>query len=232
MALVWRVMKQLADEVYQLKYFPPNAVNVYLIGDVLIDAATRRDGKRIIRQVEGRKVSAHALTHAHSDHQGASKQLCEELGVPFWVGERDVPLAERGGRALLEYMPPTFMSKLSVTSFAGPGHPVDRALHEGDEVGPGFKVLDVPGHTPGHVAFWRESDRTLILGDVLFGQIPVLGIPGLRMPPDFWTLDPAQNRDAARKLAALEPALVLFGHGPPWRDTRKFVEFVAALPGG
>ena len=85
----------------------------------------------------------------------------------------------------------------------------------------GFKVLDAPGHSPGHVAYWRESDRALILGDVLFGMHPLLGIRQLREPPDFFTPDPAQNRESARKLAALEPALVCFGHGPPLRDTKK-----------
>lgn len=230
MALVWRAMKQLADEVYQLKYFPPNAINVYLVGDVVIDAGTKRDGKRILRQIEGRTVNAHALTHAHADHQGSSKYLCEKLGVPFWAGERDVPLAEGGADAIVASMPDHFMPRLSGKAFSGPGHPVDRPLREGDEVGPGFTVLDVPGHSPGHVAFWRESDRTLLLGDVLFGQHPLLGIRQLRQPPDFFTPDPAQNRESARKLAALEPALVCFGHGPPLRDTRRFVEFVAALP--
>lgn len=223
-------MKQLADDVFQLKYFPPNAINAYLIGDVLIDAATRRDGKRILRQIEGRPVNAHALTHAHGDHQGASHEICEKLGIPFWVGERDVETAVGGADAIVARMPDHFMPKLSRWAFAGPGHPVDRALHEGDEIGPGFTVLDAPGHSDGHVAFWRESDRTLILGDVLFNQHPLLGIPGLRTPPEFFTPDPAQNRESARKLAALEPALVLFGHGPPLRDTRKFVSFVEALP--
>ena len=223
-------MKQLADDLYQLKYFPPNSINVYLMGDVLVDAATRRDGKRILRQVEGREVRAHALTHAHGDHQGASHEVCQKLGVPFWVGERDVAAAEGGGDAIVKTMPDHFMPKLSRAAFAGPGHPVDRALHEGDEVGPGFKVLDTPGHSAGQVAYWRESDRVLILGDVLFNQHPLLGIPGLRQPPDFFTPDPAQNRESARKLAELEPALVCFGHGPPLRDTRKFVEFVASLP--
>ena len=61
-------MKKLADDVHILHGFPPNAINVYLIGDVLIDAATRRAGRRILRQLSGRTVSAHALTHAHPDH--------------------------------------------------------------------------------------------------------------------------------------------------------------------
>jgi glyoxylase-like metal-dependent hydrolase (beta-lactamase superfamily II) len=58
---------------------------------------------------------------------------------------------------------------------------------------------------------------------------PLLGIPQLREPPEFFTPDPAQNRESARKLAALEPALVCFGHGPPLRDTKKFTDFVAGL---
>jgi glyoxylase-like metal-dependent hydrolase (beta-lactamase superfamily II) len=81
------------------------------------------------------------------------------------------------------------------------------------------------------VAFWRDSDRTLVLGDVINNMDVRTGIPGLREPPDFFTPDPARNRQSARKLAALEPRLILFGHGPPLRDTRKLVEFVERLPG-
>ena len=87
-------MKQLADGVWQLRGFPPNAINVYLVENVLIDAATRRAGRRILRQLRGRRVSAHALTHAHPDHQGASAEVCRALEVPYWVGEGDVAAAE------------------------------------------------------------------------------------------------------------------------------------------
>ncbi len=220
-------MRMLAQDVYQLKGFPPNAINVYLVGDVLIDAASRHAGKRILRQLEGRKVSAHALTHAHADHQGASAEICTKLEIPYWVGERDVAVAESGD--LLMHMPDHPMPKLSAKAFAGPGHPVDRALREGDDVA-SFEVLDVPGHSPGHLAYWRESDRTLILGDVLTNMNTLTGVPGLHQPPDFWTPDPPSNRESARRLATLEPALVCFGHGAPLRDTRKFVDFVASLP--
>jgi glyoxylase-like metal-dependent hydrolase (beta-lactamase superfamily II) len=120
-------------------------------------------------------------------------------------------------------------ARMSLRLFGGPGRKVDRALREGDEVG-GFTVLDTPGHSVGHVAYWRESDRALILGDVLFGLNPNTGRPGLHPPPDAFTPDPARNRESARRLAELEPALVCFGHGPPWRDTRRFVEFVEGLP--
>jgi glyoxylase-like metal-dependent hydrolase (beta-lactamase superfamily II) len=222
-------MKQLADGLYQLKGRPPNVMNVYLAGDVLIDAATRHSGKRILRQLEGRSVAAHALTHAHGDHQGASHEVCEALGIPFWASERDAAVAEGGFDAMLSDMPPNIGPKISRRLFAGPGHPVARRLHEGDEVA-GFTVLEVPGHSPGHIAFWRESDRSLVMGDVLFGLNPYTGLPGLNEPPPFFTNDPAQNRDSARKLAKLEPALVCFGHGPPLRDTRKFVDYIAALP--
>ena len=58
------------------------------------------------------------------------------------------------------------LNRLAVRYWAGPGHPFDRRLREGDEVA-GFTVLETPGHAPGHVAFWREADRVLILGDVL-----------------------------------------------------------------
>ena len=215
-------MRQLADDLYLLRGFPPNAINVYLAGDVIIDSGSRHAAKRILRQVQGREVRAHALTHAHPDHDGSSKEICERLGVPLWVGEKDVPLMEEGTPA--EHP----MQKLSARAFGGPRRGVDRALREGDEVG-GFVVLDAPGHSPGHVAYWRESDRALILGDVLFGLHPLTGLRQLREPPEFFTPDPQLNRDSARKLAALEPALVCFGHGPPERDTKRFTDFVAGL---
>jgi hydroxyacylglutathione hydrolase len=229
-ALVWRAMKQIADGLYQLKGFPPNIMNVYLAGDVLIDAATRHSERRILRQLEGREVRAHALTHAHPDHQGASHAVCTKLGVPYWVGEGDVEAAQGGGPMIVRKQPGHPRNKLSAKLFAGPGHPVDRVLQDGDEVA-GFRVIAVPGHSAGHVAFWRESDRALVLGDVLFGLNPNTGRPGLHQPPEVFTPDPAENRESARKLAALEPALVCFGHGPPLRDTRRLVAFVESLPG-
>jgi glyoxylase-like metal-dependent hydrolase (beta-lactamase superfamily II) len=78
---------------------------------------------------------------------------------------------------------------------------------------------------------WREWDRTLIAGDVFNTQNPLTGFPrGLRMPPDFFTPDPVENRRSAKRLLELEPRLLLVGHGPPWRDTAKLVDFAAALP--
>jgi hydroxyacylglutathione hydrolase len=222
-------MKELADGVWHIKCLPglPWAVNAYLAGDVLIDAGCRQSTGRILKQLDGHEVTAHALTHAHADHQGASNDICEQLGIPYWCPEKDVPAAE-DPELIRQRQPDHFMARFYWRIFHGPGRKVDRSLNEGDEVA-GFKVIDTPGHSAGHVAFWRESDGVLILGDVLNDMDVLTGIPGLREPKAYLTPDPAENRRSAKKLGPLEPKLVLFGHGGPLRDTRKFVEFVSAL---
>jgi glyoxylase-like metal-dependent hydrolase (beta-lactamase superfamily II) len=217
-------MKQLADDVHQLRGFPPNAINVYLVGDVLLDAATRRAGRRILGELSGRTVSAHALTHAHPDHQGASHEVCEQLRIPLWCGEHDADAVETG-----DVVAVGGLNSLIGRMWAGPAHPVARRLGEGDNVA-GFTVLDTPGHSPGHVSYWRESDRTLICGDVFFGLNMITGRPGLHEPPAQFTPDVPRNREAIRRLAALEPRLVCFGHGPPLRDPAKLKTFAGTLP--
>ncbi len=147
-------MKQLADGLYLLRGFPPNAINVYLLHDVLIDAGTRQAEGRIMRQIRGRTVTAHALTHAHPDHQGASHAICQRLDIPLWCGH----------------------------------------------------------------------------GDVLNGMNVMTGIRGLQEPPAVFTPDPARNRQSARRLAALEPQLVCFGHGPPLRDRQALQDFISQMP--
>jgi hydroxyacylglutathione hydrolase len=220
-------MKELAEDVRMLKGWPPNAINVYLVGDVLIDAATRQGEKRIRRQIAGKTINAHAVTHAHADHQGSSHVICEQLGIPLWCGQDDIPAMETVG-AIKSPDAPVWLNRLRDRFWTGPPHPVARALHEGDEVA-GFTVLETPGHSAGHVSFWRESDRVLIVGDVLGNMHFMTGVPGLHTPPDMATPDPARNRESARRLAALEPTLACFGHGAPLRDPRKLAEFVAGL---
>lgn len=220
-------MRQLADGLWQLKGFPPHGINVYVMGDVLVDAATRHAGRRILRQLDGRAISAHALTHAHPDHQGASREVCTTLGIPLWCGERDANAMERG--LIAERQPRHLANRLADRFWTGPPHPVARRLREGDEVA-GFTVLEVPGHSPGHVAYWRESDRVLVAGDVLNNMNVDTGVRGLREPKARFTTDPARNRESIRKLAALRPDLVVFGHGPPLRDPDRLSAFAAALP--
>lgn len=221
-------MKKLADDLWILDGFPPFAINVYLMGDVLVDAGSRHAARRILRQFTGRTVAAHALTHVHPDHQGASHEVCETLSLPLWCGDQDAEAMEREGE-IARRQPRHPMNTMIGRAFTGPPHPVSWRLREGDEVA-GFTVLDVPGHSAGHVAFWREADRTLIAGDVFTNIDTITGIPGLHEPKSFFTPSPARNRESMRRLAALEPALVCFGHGRPLRDPAKLAAFTARLP--
>jgi glyoxylase-like metal-dependent hydrolase (beta-lactamase superfamily II) len=221
-------LQKLADDLHILSGFPPFAINVYLMGDVLVDAGSRHAAKRILRQLRGRTLATHALTHAHADHQGSSHEICDVLSIPLWCGEHDAEAVEDG--KIRERMPSHPINSVIARVFPGPPHPVSRRLREGDEVA-GFKVLDVPGHSAGHVAFWRESDRALICGDVFTNMDTITGLPGLHEPKAFFTPDPARNRDSMRRLAELEPQLVCFGHGRPLRDPAKLKRFTERLAG-
>ena len=220
-------MKQLADDLFLLDGFPPYAINVYLVGEVLVDAGSRHAARRILRQLRGRTVNAHALTHAHPDHQGSSHEICETLRLPLWCGAGDAAAMEDG--RIMERQPEHPINRLIGSVFPGPPHPVERRLAEGDDVG-GFEVLEVPGHSAGHLAFWRESDRALICGDVFTNIDTITGIPGLHEPKWFFTPDPARNRESMRRLAALRPELVCFGHGRPLHNAHKLAAFAESLP--
>lgn len=221
-------MSEVAPGVHQFSGFPKYAINWYLVGDVLIDAGGRGDRGRILKQLEGHQVSAHALTHAHPDHQGASHGVCSALGIPFWAPQRDADAAENP-ELIKQRQPDNWLANLMIRMFGGPGHPVDRTLRDGDEVA-GFEVIDVPGHSAGHVAFWRESDRVLIAGDVVNTMNPFTMVRGVREPLDKFTPDVAENRRSIKRIAELEPALLLVGHGPPVRDPRKLQDLAARLP--
>jgi hydroxyacylglutathione hydrolase len=133
-------MEQLAEGVFRLRGFPPDAVNVYVIGDVLLDAGTVRARPRILAQTAGWRLAAHALTHAPPDHFGSSRAVCDALGLPLWCPAGDVPIVERGDLSGLGRV-------ASVLPWP-PGRRVDRPLREGDEVG-GFRVLETPATARG-----------------------------------------------------------------------------------
>ncbi|MFN8131376.1 MAG: MBL fold metallo-hydrolase [Solirubrobacteraceae bacterium] len=221
-------MEEIARSLWLVPGRPRHAINVYLAGDVLVDAGTRWARARILRALRGRPVAAHALTHAHADHQGASAAVCTALGLPLWCGAADAD-AMAAGR-LADRAPVNAITRIQLRTWAGPAHPVARRLQDGDAAGE-FEVIATPGHSPGHVSYWRAEDRTLIAGDALFGRDPVTGRPGLHEPPGIFTLDPAANRASIRRLAALRPAVAVFGHGPPWRDPDGLERFAAGLAG-
>jgi hydroxyacylglutathione hydrolase len=215
-------MKNVAPDVWRLDEFPRPLINVYLTGDVLIDAGRRWDARRIRRQLAGRELSLLALTHVHPDHQGCAKLICEERQIPLACHEDDVDAME-GRRPVSATQHP--VARTFARLWQGPPCKVDRVLHEGDEVA-GFRVI----HAPGHVIFWRESDRVAICGDVIKNITYLTLRSRLDEPPRDLTPDPAENRRSIRKLAALNPATILPGHGPAVTDMADFERFVAALP--
>ena len=221
-------LQQLAPDVWHLPLMPRNAVNTYVIGDVLVDAGIKQHGKRILRELAGRPIAAHALTHAHQDHAGATKEVAATLGVPVWVGARDAGALAAG----LSETSGALATTLAKVGGRFPARPADRLLREGDELAAGVVVLDVPGHSPGHVAFWREADRTLIAGDVFFNMNILTTAPGLRMPPGLFTVDPAQNRRSAERIAQLDPAIAGFGHGPVVREPGALASCLGRLARG
>lgn len=218
-------MRQIAPDVWHIPGFPANWINVYLVGNVLVDASRRGAGPGIVKALGDRRPAAVALTHVHPDHQGAAKYLCDHFGAPLWCHETDRGAME--GTAPMA--PGTVASKISERLFAGPRHHVTRLLQPGDEVA-GFKVFHTPGHTPGHVTFFRELDGVAVAGDVLNAMDLRTAIPGLHQPPGYFSADPAQNRASIRLLADMDPQVLCLGHGPVWRDRPKFKEFVGRLP--
>jgi hydroxyacylglutathione hydrolase len=215
-------MEKIANGVWLLSGFPANYFNVYLLGDVLVDAATRWGTRRILRQLWDRPPRLVALTHCHPDHQGAAKAICETFRIPLACHRADVPAAE--GR--MRMLPHNWLIRLGEWAWAGPPCPVGKILDDGDEVA-GFRVVHAPGHTPGHSMLFRDSDRLCIAGDVLANLNFLTGKPGLREPPSIFSVDVAQNRRSIQTLVALKPKVVCFGHGPPLRKPEMLEEFVA-----
>jgi glyoxylase-like metal-dependent hydrolase (beta-lactamase superfamily II) len=207
-------MRELADGVWQLPALVPNIINCYLIqtteGDVLIDAATRWATRRILRALGERKLVLVALTHVHPDHQGAAAAICRSFNVPLACHEADAPAME--GKQPMQ--PNNWIMKVGHRLWSGPVNPVARILREGDHIGE-WQVIHTPGHTMGHVAFFRESDRVVIAGDVVRHSFFREG--KFLEPPRMFCVDAEMNRQSIRKLMELRPSLLCFGHGPPTR---------------
>lgn len=219
--------QEVVPGLSRLALLPLDLLNVYLLDDVLVDAGGPLSVSRILSALGDRRVSALALTHGHFDHQGGAHGICEARGIPLLCGAGDRKAVEEGDMTLLYQRPVPPWIRLAAR-LGGPPHPVARTLREGDRVG-SFRVIETPGHTPGHVAFWREDDRALVLGDVLFHRNPLTLRRGLVEPYRFLVYDHARNREAVRRLVDLEPEIVCFGHGEPIREPHRIRSFVRAL---
>lgn len=219
-------MRKIADGLWLLDGVPSYLVNVYLMQDVLVDAGTRWGQGRILRQLV-RRPRLLALSHCHPDHQGSASVICRHLGIPLACHEADVAAME--GCAAMQ--PDNGILRLGRRLMAGPPHPVGQVLRDGDELA-GFRVIHAPGHTPGHVIFFRECDRLALAGDLLANLHFLTLRPGLREPPAFFSANRLQNRDSVRRLAELQPATICFGHGPPLRDPRRLHQLIQSWNGG
>lgn len=218
-------LRELAPDVWMLSLMPLSNLNAYLVGDVVVDSGLPLTRRRYLRALSARIVTAHVLTHAHPDHQGASHALCVARDVPLWCGAADRHAAESGSfHSVLRPGPVANLAGF----FGGPGHEVTRTLGDGDRVAD-FEVLATPGHTPGHISLWRQRDGLLILGDVAFHRNPATFRSGLREPFCSATYEPVTNRRSLRLLADLRPSIVCFGHGEPVQGDR-FTEWAAGLP--
>lgn len=221
-------MKNIAQDVYQIPLFPRNAINCYLIEDTLIDAGIRSSSGIILQAIKNKTITKHALTHAHADHQGSSKIICETLNIPLWCSELEKPAAENGN-VIFEYPNPNhIISKFQKKFWAGKGHPVSQTLKEGDNIA-GFTVIETPGHSSGHLSFFREKDGVLIVGDVLTNMNLLTTIVGLHEPPNLFTTNQELNRESIKKLALLKPKILCFGHGPVLVNNGEFEKFATKL---
>jgi glyoxylase-like metal-dependent hydrolase (beta-lactamase superfamily II) len=223
-----------------LAYLRTGIVNLYLYGRpgspsgswVLIDAGLPGSGDRIMRTAEEwigprTRPAAIVLTHGHFDHVGALRVLAERWDVPVYAHRLELPYLT----GLSPYPPPDptvgggAMAALSRFYPRGPidlGTRVQPLPEDGSVPGmPGWRWIHTPGHTPGHVAFFRDEDRTLVAGDafVTTKQESATAVlaqrPELHGPPAYYTSDWESARRSVQRLAELDPRRVATGHGPP-----------------
>lgn len=226
-------MIEVAENVFHIPLFPRNMVNAYIVDGILIDAGIRRSEEKLLKAIHqygSEKIEAHALTHAHPDHQGASAAICRQLDIPLWCGRDDVAAMESGLLTEDAPNPDSFILRFQQRYWTGPAYPVARSLQEGDAVG-SFTVLETPGHSPGHIVLWRETDSVLIVGDVLTNVNMLTTIPRLGEPPEMFTANVPLNRSSIKKVARLQPKIICFGHGPVLHHTNQLAQLAAGLPG-
>lgn len=216
-------------------------VNIYMILNpfdgnwVLIDSGLKWSApkiKKMAQQLFGdTKPSAIILTHGHFDHVGSLEKLIEEWNVPVYAHYLEIPYLT--GKS--SYPPPdpsTGGGLMSWMSWVYPNDPINiwnhvNVLPENGSVPglPEWRFLHTPGHAPGHISLYRESDGVLIAGDafvttnqqsafsVMFQLKKVSG------PPKYFTYDWSLARQSVKDLMKLEPEIVATGHGKPMQGS-------------
>jgi len=217
-------IEPVADGVWVVRGGLPRTMNVYLLEDgggvTLFDAGIKTMATALKQAATSfggiRRV---VLGHGHTDHRGSAPRL----GAPVFCHGDEVVDAEGSGG--FRYWPDIRRSDLP--RFARLVHPflhkhvwdggpvkIAGTVSEGDDVA-GFRVVHIPGHAPGLIALWRESDRLALVSDLIY-TIDMRGRHSEpHMPDDAYNWNSELARDSARKVAALEPATLWAGHGNP-----------------
>jgi glyoxylase-like metal-dependent hydrolase (beta-lactamase superfamily II) len=204
---------------------------------VLIDAGLPGSADKIKKQAEelfgpDNPPAAILLTHGHFDHVGALDGLlaawpgvqvyAHRLELPFLTGKSSFPPPDPTvGGGMMAYM-----------SFAYPKHAYDFGTRvealpaDGSVPGlPGWRWVHTPGHTFGHVSFFREHDKVLVAGDAFTtvkqesGSAVFTQKQEVHGPPAYFTPDWDAARESMALLARMEPEVAATGHGIPMHGT-------------
>lgn len=215
-------------------------VNFYMIQDqksgawALVDAGLKWSASKIRAMAselfgEGSRPTAIILTHGHFDHVGALPALIEEWNVPVYAHPLEVPYLT--GQSSYPPPDPTVGGGLmAAMSWMYPKGPIDvqdyvRPLPNDNSI-PGlsdWKYIYTPGHAPGHISLFRESDRVLIAGDAFVttkaesAMYALSSMKHLSGPPKYFTCNWASAELSVIKLAALDPEVAATGHGKTMR---------------
>jgi glyoxylase-like metal-dependent hydrolase (beta-lactamase superfamily II) len=173
------------------------------------------------------------LTHIHPDHSGALPELAHHWQVPVYIHSDEMPFAT--GKLIAEYFNPLDRWLIAPLMKVIPKRiresnqtaerltEVVKALDQGRRVPglPDWQYIPTPGHTPGHIAFFRKSDGVLIAGDALLTVNInnlwdfLLNKQRVSGPPYISTWNWAVSKKSVAVLASLEPQVLACGHGIP-----------------
>lgn len=215
--------EQIAEGVWIVRGgFPAKTMNVYLLEedgeicvfDAGISAMTDAVAAAAARLGGIRRV---VLGHADADHRGCAPGLrapvyCHpadrdaaqspESFRPYW----DLAKLAPHGRAVLSRLIPVW---------DGGAVEIVGEIEEGEELA-GFRVLHLPGHAPGLIGLFRDSDRLALVSDCFYTLDPQTGIKGpARVPHPAFNADSEQARESIRRVADLDPSAAWAGHADP-----------------